>query len=174
MSQSDLMQTGSLSDEATKMSDQSAERVTAVIAAPPTRQQKDPKKVAAGRAGAAARKAKEEKLLQELRAAKEHYKMPTHELPMEHQLRSNKTQTKDTPPAHETEEQVNNSDWTPWVIGGAALTAMIWFRSMMTCRQSQSHQAASLPETSANTQKNVASGTQHKVRDQRQFKLLSF
>ena len=39
--------------------------------ASPTGKPKDPKKVAAGRAGAAAKKAKQERLLEELRAAKE-------------------------------------------------------------------------------------------------------
>ena len=43
----------------------------APVVASLTAKPKDPKKVAAGRAGAAARKAKQERLLEELRAAKE-------------------------------------------------------------------------------------------------------
>ncbi|MCU7846330.1 MAG: hypothetical protein KZQ93_21045, partial [Candidatus Thiodiazotropha sp. (ex Monitilora ramsayi)] len=53
----------------------SAERVTGAPL-------KNPKKVAAGRAGAAARKAKQERLLEELRAAKESFRAGEASIPL--------------------------------------------------------------------------------------------
>ena len=82
---------------------------------------KDPRKVAAGRAGAAARKAKQERLLEELRAAKEQQHQPGI-----------------SPPISEREEPVSEApagqgpvramgNWTPWIIGAAGLAGIVYF-----------------------------------------------
>lgn len=106
------------------------ERVTDVAAA---RQQerppKDPKKVAAGRAGAAARKAKNERLLEELRAAKESFRPGEAARPAS---TGPPRPPKDQAPARADgpQECSQGERWTPWIIGvalGAAGGALMFF-----------------------------------------------
>ena len=82
---------------------------------------KNPKKVAAGRAGAAAKKAKHDKLLEELRAAKESLRGPK---PMEVDV---------PPPSVPKEEQTcdmsdssvpSTGSMVPWIIGVAGLLGL--------------------------------------------------
>ena len=80
-------------------------------------QGKNPKKVAAGRAAAAARKAKEEKLREELRAAKEAH---LNNLPTPVPAPTPAPAPTPTPaPARE------NTDWTPWVVGAGLVGSAI-------------------------------------------------
>ena len=107
------------------------------VAASPTAKSKDPKKVAAGRAGAAARKAKQESLLEELRAAKQslqpeavaetatpvadvvvakQQEQPVADVPSQ--------QPKPAPADPVVALQHVKSDWTPWILVGAGLAAL--------------------------------------------------
>ena len=85
-----------------------------------TEKVKDPRKVAAGRAGAAARKAKqEERLLEQLRAAKESFRPPAGEASIPPKEADSKDQEHtDKRPEHNREVLTS---WTPWIIG-ACLT----------------------------------------------------
>ena len=105
------------------------ERVTAPS---PTARTKDPKKQAAGRAGAAARKTKQERLLEELRTAKEAIAPAAtpvaDEAPKEQPVtQSVKQQPMPAPadPACSAAEAA--ADWTPWILVGAGLAALcVW------------------------------------------------
>ena len=95
-----------------------------------TEKVKDPKKVVAGRAGAAARKAKqEERLLEQLRVAKESFRPPA----------GNDTSA-NIPPKEEaavfqTECREGLTNWTPWVVGAClAGGALVFLRSAQTRR----------------------------------------
>ena len=89
---------------------------------------KDPKKVAAGRAGAAARKAKQERLLQELRAAKEAI-APTatpvaDEAVTDTETTSRRVKQQAVPADPVVALQHVKTDWTPWILFGAGLAAL--------------------------------------------------
>ena len=83
-----------------------------------TEKVKDPKKVAAGRASAAARNAKQERLLEQLRGAKESFRPPAGD-----------GTPANIPPKEGDQEQAASwperseglTNWTPW-IPGACLT----------------------------------------------------
>ena len=85
-----------------------------------TEKVKDPKKVAAGRAGAAARKAKQERLLEQLRGAKESFRLPDGDGTPAH-----------IPPKEADQEQAVSrperreglTNWTLWIVG-ACLTGL--------------------------------------------------
>ena len=110
------------------------------VAASPTAKSKDPKKVAAGRAGAAARKAKQESLLEELRAAKQSLQPEA--------VAETATPVADVVVAKQQEQPVADvpsqqpmpapgdpgdpvkADWTPWILlVGAGLAALCVWRS---------------------------------------------
>ena len=101
-------------------------RVTAAEPPPPTpapsTKAKDPKKVSAGRAGAAARKAKQGRLLEELRAAKEQARAtpapaPTTVEPVE----------PTRPQVTERRHDATSSDWTPVIVGAVAVAGVAAF-----------------------------------------------
>lgn len=99
-----------------------------------TTKSKNPKKVAAGRAGAAARKAKQEKILDELRAAKQTLHSPeehappvkdTNTVPMP--VRSVATGREYTMPVEPNERTTN---WIPLIVGAGLVGGVIFvFRS---------------------------------------------
>ena len=93
------------------------------VAASPTAKSKDPKKVAAGRAGAAARKAKQESLLEELRAAKQSLQT---EAVAEAATPVADVVPKEQPmPAPGDPGDPVKADWTPWILlVGAGLAAL--------------------------------------------------
>ena len=96
------------------------QRVTAPL---PTFRTKDPQKQAAGRAGAAARKVKQERLLEELRDAKERI------TPAASAVTSDKQQPM---PAHANPGDPLKSDWAPWILVGAGLAALcVWRASLV-------------------------------------------
>ena len=91
---------------------------------------KDPKKVADGRAGAAARKAKQERLLEQLRATKKSFRPGEASIPpkeadsKDQELRSNGRDADKRP------EHNGLTNWTPWITGacltgGAALALFL-------------------------------------------------
>ncbi len=89
------------------------------------KRQKDPRKVAAGRAGAAARKAKQERILVELRAAKEslHGKESSEGAPQQDDADST-SKTPEPPISLEAASQQGLQDWAPWIIGVVVLTGI--------------------------------------------------
>ena len=98
-----------------------------------TEKVKDPNKVAAGRADAAARKAKQERLLEQLRGAKESFRPPAGDgrpanIPPK-EADQEQAVSADKRPEHNFE--VNN--WTPWIVG-ACLTggALMFLRNTQT------------------------------------------
>ena len=102
------------------------------VAASPTAKSKDPKKVAAGRAGAAARKAKQESLLEELRAAKQSLQTeavaeaatPVADVVPKEQPVA-KQQPMPAPGDPVVALQHVKADWTPWILlVGAGLAAL--------------------------------------------------
>ena len=107
------------------------ERVTAPVPVPKT---KNPKKVEAGRAGAAARKAKQERLLEELRAAKQSLQseavaeaaMPVADIVVAKQQPVAKQQSL---PAPADPADPVKADWTPWLLFGAGLAVLCVWRS---------------------------------------------
>ena len=107
------------------------------VAASPTAKSKDPKKVAAGRAGAAARKAKQESLLEELRAAKQSLQTeavaeaatPVADVVPKEQPVA-KQQPMPAPGDPVVALQHVKADWTPWILlVGAGLAALCVWRS---------------------------------------------
>ena len=88
--------------------------------------QKDPKKVAAGRAGAAARKAKQARLLEELRKAKESQRNMenTSGAPPDQEVEDSVAPPAGTPAKEKDEEAapvlLTAGSTTPWIIGAAA------------------------------------------------------
>ena len=97
--------------------------------AKPSRE-KDPKKVAAGRAGAAACKARQDKMLEEFRVAKE-------TLCCSNSTDAANVATASTVLAPQTriakqEESASTSttDWTPWIIGAAGLVGVVMFQHL--------------------------------------------
>ena len=104
------------------------------VAASPTAKSKDSKKVAAGWAGAAARKAKQESLLEELRAAKQSLQpeavaetaTPVADVVVAKQQEQPvaKQQPKPAPADPVVALQHVKSDWTPWILVGAGLAAL--------------------------------------------------
>ena len=124
------------------------------VAASPTAKSKDPKKVAAGRAGAAARKAKQESLLEELRAAKQSLQTeaiaeaatPVADVVPKEQPVA-KQQPMPTPGDPVVALQHVKADWTPWILlVGAGLAALCVWRSplvkLMERQQKQQHPEA--------------------------------
>ena len=102
------------------------------VAASPTAKSKDPQKVAAGRAGAAARKAKQESLLEELRAAKQSLQTeavaeaatPVADVVPKEQPVA-KQQPMPAPGDPVVALQHVKADWTPWILlVGAGLAAL--------------------------------------------------
>ena len=98
-----------------------------------TEKVKDPKKVAGGRAGAAARKANQERLLVQLRGAKESFRPPAGD-----------GTPANIPPKEADQEQAVSADkrsehnrevtnWTPWIVG-VCLTggALMFLRNTQT------------------------------------------
>ena len=104
------------------------------VAASPTAKSKDPKKVAAGRAGAAARKAKQESLLEELRAAKQSLQteaVAEAVTPVADVVPKEQPVAKQQPmPAPGDPGDPVKADWTPWILlVGAGLAALCVWRS---------------------------------------------
>ena len=104
------------------------------VAASPTAKSKDPKKVAAGRAGAAARKAKQESLLEELRAAKQSLQteaVAEAATPVADVVPKEQPVAKQQPmPAPGDPGDPVKADWTPWILlVGAGLAALCVWRS---------------------------------------------
>ena len=132
-----------------KESTEGLERVTTPapvpVAASPTAKSKDPKKVAAGRAGAATRKAKQECLLEELRAAKQSLQT---EAVAEAATPVADVVPKEQPmPATVDPGDPVKADWTPWILLiGAGLAALCVWRSPLVKlterRQKQQHPEA--------------------------------
>ena len=126
--------------------------------ASPTTRSKDPKKVAAGRAGAAARKAKQERLLEELRAAKQSLQPEA--------VAETATPVADVVVAKQQEQPVADvpsqqpmpapadpvvalqhvqADWTPWILVGAGLAALcVWRSPLVKLTVSGAHQQKQL------------------------------
>ena len=107
------------------------------VAASPTAKSKDPKKVAAGRAGAAARKAKQESLLEELRAAKQSLQTeavaeaatPVADVVVAKQQEQPVAKQQPMPAPGDPGDPVK-ADWTPWILlVGAGLAALCVWRS---------------------------------------------
>ena len=103
--------------------------------------QKDPKKVAAGRAGAAARKAKQERLLEELRAAKQSLRSESdavHDpLVAKQQQKDPFTKGEDRTMTHSATDTQGQKNWNPmlYTIGIAAGVACVYM--FMCHRQDQ-------------------------------------
>jgi hypothetical protein len=152
----------------------SAIRVTAPS---PTARTKDPKKQAAGRAGAAARKAKQERLLEELRAAKEAIApaaTPVADRAPKEQPVADVLSQQPMPASANPGDSVE-ANWTPWILVGAGLAALCvtyMSRSPLVkptvsgadtkCRQKQQHpearsSGASQPDGTSTTPR----GAQH-------------
>ena len=100
----------------------------------PRQQTKDPKKVAAGRAGAASKKIKHERLLEELRAAKESLNSQQQEKKKNDEMRcvtvSSTTQ--------------DAGSMTPWILGAAGLVGLVFWAASQRARPSlpTTHQPA--------------------------------
>lgn len=94
-------------------------------------EKKDPKKVAAGRLAAASRKAKQERLLEELRAAKESVHSDVSAATVQ---KNNKPKKQQDAFLHTTRSVVPKSKdqpadlpvWVPWIIGIAGLAGVIY------------------------------------------------
>ena len=123
------------------------------VAASPTAKSKDPKKVAAGRAGAAARKAKQESLLEELRAAKQSLQTeavaeaatPVADVVPKEQPVA-KQQPMPAPGDPVVALQHVKADWTPWILlVGAGLAALCVWRSPLV-KQTERQQKQQHPE----------------------------
>ena len=110
------------------------------VAASPTAKSKDPKKVAAGRAGAAARKAKQESLLEELRAAKQSLQTeavaeaatPVADVVPKEQPVADVPSQQPMPAPRDPVVALQHvkADWTPWILlVGAGLAALCVWRS---------------------------------------------
>ena len=110
------------------------ERMTAPAPAPVVPKMKDPQKVAAGLSGAAVRRVRQERLLAELRAAKEANNPRSEAVatcsaaatPAEQQQPVAKQQ-----PMHASAADVK-ADWTPWLLFGGAGLATLYVLSMRT------------------------------------------
>ena len=103
----------------------------------PKQKVKDPKNVAAGRAGAAAWKAKQkERLLEQLRAAKESFRPPAGEASIPPKEADSKDQEHtDKRPEHNREGQTN---WTPWIIGACLTGGALMFLRNTQIQQTRS------------------------------------
>ena len=134
------------------------ERVTAPS---PTSRTKDPKKQAAGRASAAVRKAKQERLLEELRAAKEAIAPAAtpvadgapKEQPVTGTARSaSRVKQQPLPAPADPGDPVAEAaaDWTPWILVGAGLAALcVWHYVPMS--RSLTPLGASQPDCTSTT-----------------------
>ena len=121
-------------------------------AASPTAKPKDPKKIAAGRAGAAARRAKQQALLEELRAAK-HSLQPEAEAatPVADVVVADGTSQQEQPvvkqqpmPAPAADVK---ADWTPWILVGAGLAALcVWRSPLVKLKLTEGQQKPQHPE----------------------------
>ena len=130
------------------------------VAASPTAKSKDPKKVAAGRAGAAARKAKQESLLEELRAAKQSLQteaVAEAAKPVADVVPKEQPVAKQQPmPAPGDPGDPVKADWTPWILlVGAGLAALCVWRSPLVKlterQQKQQHPEAARSASSGAT-----------------------
>ena len=132
--------------------------------ASPTAKPKDPQKVAAGRAGAAARKAKQERLLEELRAAKEAIAPAAtpvaDEAPKEQPVTGTTCRVEQQPMPAPADPVVAlqhvKADWTPWILVGAGLAALCVWRSPLVKlterQQKQQHPDAARSASSGASQ----------------------
>ena len=121
-------------------------------AASPTAKPKDPKKVVAGRAGAAARRAKQQALLEELRAAK-HSLQPEAEAatPVADVVVADGMSQQEQPvvkqqpmPAPAADVK---ADWTPWILVGAGLAALcVWRSPLVKLKLTEGQQKPQHPE----------------------------
>ena len=101
-----------------------------------TAKPKDPKKVVAGRAGAAARRAKQQALLEELRAAKQSLQpdavaeaaTPVADVVVTQSVKQQEQPVAKQRPMPAPAADVK-SDWTPWILVGAGLAALCVWRS---------------------------------------------
>ena len=100
-------------EEATKTEDATKTEEVQRVTDP---RQKDPRKVEAGQKGAAARKAKQERLLEELRAAKQSLQP------------ADAPDAVPQPPKQQPKQQLAPppTDWTPWILVGAGLAALAY------------------------------------------------
>ena len=110
-----------------------------------TEKVKDPKKVVAGHAGAAARKAKqEERLLEQLRVAKESFRPPAGD------DTSANIPPKEEAAVFQTECREGLTNWTPWVVGAClAGGALVFLRSAQTRRPASAAPVDSAPKQPA-------------------------
>ena len=98
-----------------------------------TEKVKDPKKLAAGRAGAAARKAKQERLLKQLRGAKESFRPPAGDgtpanIPPKEADSKDQEQAVSRP-----ERREGLTNWTPWIVGACHTGgALVFLRNAQT------------------------------------------
>ena len=112
------------------------------VVASPTAKSKDPQKVAAGRAGAAARKAKQERLLEELRAAKQSLRpeaVAEAATPVADVVA--KQQEQPMPAPADPGDPVK-ADWTPWILVGAGLAALCLVKLTFRQQKQQHPEAA--------------------------------
>ena len=87
-----------------------------------TEKVKDPKKVAAGRAGAAARKTKQEERLEQLRVAKEPFRLPAAPANIPSPPEADQA-------VSQPERREGLTNWAPWVIGAClAGGALVFLR----------------------------------------------
>ena len=141
------------------MADQVEERVTLAPEVPSeavTLRSKDPKKVVAGRAGAAARKAKQERVLEELRAAKASLK---------HSDTSHAATNRHDEPTPKPAQRHDTSPWTSLIIGGAGLAAIGYMLNMRANR----HKTRSVVTQSA--EKVASADAQQQLPDTPQLKV---
>ena len=142
------------------MADQVEERVTLAPEVPSeavTLRSKDPKKVVAGRAGAAARKAKQERVLEELRAAKASLK---------HSDTSHAaTKQRHDEPTPKPAQRHDTSPWTSLIIVGAGLAAIGYMLNMRANR----HKTRSVVTQSA--EKVASADAQQQLPDTPQLKV---
>lgn len=125
---------------------QPVERVTTPEPSKTLAKPKDPKKVAAGHAGAAARKAKQEKLLEEFRAAKETLCSDVSEKRRQDALSAPKELERGEPVSEAP--AVQERDWTPWIIGAAGLGGIVLFQHLQPAA-AQQHQKTAQSESRA-------------------------
>ena len=116
------------------------------VVASPTAKSKDPQKVAAGRAGAAARKAKQERLLEELRAAKQSLRpeaVAEAATPVADVVVADGTSQQEQPmPAPADPGDPVKADWTPWILVGAGLAALCLVKLTFRQQKQQHPEAA--------------------------------
>ena len=135
------------------------------VVASPTTKLKDPKKVAAGQAGAAAKKAKQERLLEELRAAKQSLQPEADAetaTPVADVVVA-KQQERPMPAPADPGDPVK-ADWTSWILFGAGIAALCVWRSplvKLTERQQKHPEARSSGASQPDGMSTTPRGAQH-------------